>query len=136
MYIYIYDILYRSGRAQFQNHVLMSRHLQASIQTCSMRQIRLYSNIRAPKSICSRFGHFAVCTSIYQSEGVTRACLLAGACGAWRLLARRRRRRSRRRHMLAKVPSFQESPAIRLKSKYGATQHIFQDRISMHSLLA
>ena len=26
------------------------------------------------------------------------ACLLAGGCGAWRLLARRRRRRRRRRH--------------------------------------
>jgi len=68
------------------------------------------------------------------------ACLLAGGCWVWQLLARRRchrrRRRRRRRHsqdfsvgILAKVLSSQAGQG-------GALQHVFWHRILMRGLLA
>ena len=63
------------------------------------------------------------------------ACLLAGGCGAWRLLARRRRRR--RRHsqgfqvdILAKVLSSQEIQKKSTLEKMGShAAHLFAQNV-------
>ncbi len=65
------------------------------------------------------------------------ACLLAGGCGAWRLLARRRRRRRRHSSILqvdiqTKVRKIQE---LLENSDFGKSvgqlRHVFLERISM-----